>query len=58
MKKLLTSKRFWATVTAVIAAAAAAATGEVSWATALYTGVGSIASYVLGLSVEQAGGTK
>lgn len=55
MNGLLRSRKFWLTFTAVIGAAGAAYTGEITWAQAIQASVAAIAANVLGIAVEDAG---
>ena len=55
MKRLVRSRKFWLTVTAIIGAIGTAATGEMTWGQAIQIGVGAIAANILGIAVEDAG---
>lgn len=48
---MLKSKRFWVTLSAVIGAAGAAYTNEISWGVAIQTSVAAIATLVIGYSI-------
>lgn len=55
---LLHSRKFWALVAAIIAVAAALATGQISEWQALQAAIAALAAYITGTAIDDAGNMK